>query len=141
MKSIGELYFDSSFFRDEESKTIGQPLIGPNIETLVKNRRGAKGHLTPVGREILEKISSQVSETLGGIKIKVVWDRHCGCSMCPCSPGYRIKGDISFRSTDKTRFSIFVNEDGKVDFSKPQSSWELGYTEVNKLTETFGIVE
>lgn len=140
MKSIGEIYFDSSFFRDEESKTIGQPLIGLNIETLVKNRRGAKGHLTPVGREILDRIVSQIGNTLG-VKVKSVWDRHCGCSMCPCSPGYRIKGDIDFRSNDKTRFNIFVKEDGKVDFRRPKDSWELGYDDVNKLTETFGIVE
>lgn len=136
MKSIGEIYFDSSFFRDEESKTIGQPLIGLNIETLVKNRRGAKGHLTPVGREILNRIVSKVSEVLG-VKVKSVWDRHCGCSMCPCSPGYRIKGDIPFRSTDKTRFNIIVNKDGSVEYRIPKSSYELGHTTHLQLEHKF----
>ena len=96
MKSIGELYFDNTFFSDEESKTIGQPLIGSDIETIVKNRRGAKGHLTPQGRIILDHIVTKLSRVLG-VKVKAVWDKHCGCSMCPCSPGYRIKADIAFR--------------------------------------------
>ena len=136
MKSIGELYFDSVFFQDEESKTIGQPLIGLNIETLIKNRRGAKGHLTPKGREILKQIESQISKTIG-VRIKMVWDKHCGCSMCPCSPGYRIKGDIHFRSTDKTRFSISVGKDGSFRFFQPTYTYELGMSDVEKLTKIF----
>lgn len=136
MKSIGELYFDSSFFTDEESKTIGQPLIGSNIETIVKNRRGAKGKLNPVGREILDRIVAQVSKVLGA-KVKAVWDKHCGCSMCPCSPGYRIKGDIPFYSTDKTRFNMWIGKNGKVEYHIPKSYYELGRTTHQELEKIF----
>ncbi len=136
MKSIGELYFDNSFFNDEESKTIGQPLIGPNIQTIVKNRRGAKGHLTPQGRSILDHIVDEISRVLG-VRVKAVWDKHCGCSMCPCSPGYRIKADIHFSSKDRTRFYMSVLKDGKVEYNIPQITSELGYLTHQDLQKTF----
>jgi len=25
-----------------------------------------------------------------GDTAKIKWDRHCGCGMCPCSPGWRV---------------------------------------------------
>ena len=136
MKSIGELYFDNTFFNDEESKTIGQPLIGPNFETIISNRRGAKGHLTPQGRIILDHIVTRLSRVLG-VKVKAVWDKHCGCSMCPCSPGYRIKADIPFRSTDKTRFWMSVDKKGKITYNIPSSSYELGFTTHEELESSF----
>ena len=136
MKSIGELYFDNSFFNDEESKTIGQPLIGPNIETIMSNRRGAKGHLTPEGRIILDHILTKLSSVLG-VKVKAVWDRHCGCSMCPCSPGYRIKADLPFSSKDTTRFNMWVDKNGEFRYDIPKSSYELGYTTHKELESTF----
>ena len=136
MKSIGELYFDNSFFNDEESKTIGQPLIGSNIETIISNRRGAKGKLTSEGRIHLDHILTKLSRVLGA-SVKAVWDRHCGCSMCPCSPGYRIKADIAFRSTDKTRFYMTVDKKGEIKYFTPKSSYELGFTTHEKLESTF----
>lgn len=30
-----------------------------------------------------------VERFAGGRDIRVRWDRHCGCSMCPCSPGFK----------------------------------------------------
>ena len=136
MKSIGELYFDNSFFNDEESKTIGQPLVGSNIETIVKNRRGAKGHLTPQGRAILDHITESISRVLG-VRVKAVWDKHCGCSMCPCSPGYRIKADIAFFSRENNRFNMVVSKEGKVEYHIPKSSYELGYTTHEDLQKSF----
>ena len=136
MKSIGELYFDNSFFNDEESKTIGQPLVGSNIETIVKNRRGAKGHLTPQGRSILDHIVDEISRVLG-VRVKAVWDKHCGCSMCPCSPGYRIKADITFFSRENNRFNMVVTKEGKTQYHIPNASYELGYLKHQELETTF----
>ena len=136
MKSIGELYFDSSFFTDEESKTIGQPLVGENLETIFKNRRGTKGKLNPIGRKILEEISTKISNVIGS-SVKMVWDRHCGCSMCPCSPGYRIKSDIPFQSKDETRFNLFVNKDGTFEYRIPKKYYELGHTTHLQLEHKF----
>jgi hypothetical protein len=137
MKSIGELYFSTVFFTDEESKTIGQPLLGSNIETIFKNRRGAKGKLTSKGREILEYIETRISVALGGVKVKASWDKHCGCSMCPCSPGYRIKADIPFTSKDDTRFNMWVDSNGEIEYRIPQSKWVLGYDNHQQLDSTF----
>ena len=136
MKSIGELYFDNLFFKDEESKTIGQPLIGPNIETIINNRRFAKGHLNLIGRSILNNIVDNISRVLG-VRVKAVWDKHCGCSMCPCSPGYRIKADIPFSSKNNNRFNIVVHSDGKVEYHIPKASYELGYTTHEDLQKSF----
>jgi hypothetical protein len=136
MKSIGEVYFDSSYFIDEESKTIGQPLIGENIETIFKNRRGAKGKLNEVGRKILEHISQNVSSVIGS-SVKMTWDKHCGCSMCPCSPGYRVKTDIPFKSKDDTRFNIFINNDGSIEYRTPKRYFELGHSVHEELRNKF----
>jgi hypothetical protein len=89
-----------------------------------------------MGREILKQIESKISEVVG-VRIKMVWDKHCGCSMCPCSPGYRIKGDIPFRSTEHTRFSISVTKDGSFIFFQPKYTYELGYKDVETLTKIF----
>ena len=136
MKSIGELYFDNKFFSDEASKTIGQPLLGPDMMTIFENRRGAKGKLTSEGRNALDYIVSNISRVLG-VKVKAVWDRHCGCSMCPCSPGYRIKADIPFSSKEDTRFNMWVQKDGTFDYRLPKTNYELGYTTHKELESTF----
>jgi len=140
-RSIGELYFESTFFKDEESKTIGQPIIGENAMTILSNRRKVKGHLTPEGREVLENILTKVSNVLG-TPVKAVWDKYCGCSMCPCSPGYRIKAVFDadqwrFNSKDDTRFNIYVRNNGEIDYRIPQSKWELGYENHEQLVSTF----
>lgn len=143
-KSIGELYFESTFFKDEESKTIGQPIIGENAMTILSNRRKAKGHLTPEGREVLEGILAKVSNVLG-MPVKAVWDKHCGCSMCPCSPGYRIKAVFDkgsyrgwrFNSKDETRFNMWVTNDGEITYRTPKSKWNLGYDNHEQLESTF----
>ena len=138
MKSIGEVYFDSPFFKGEEEQTIGQPIIGPNAMTIFENRRKVKGHLTTEGREKLEQFISEVKRIFKVDKVKAVWDKHCGCSMCPCSPGYRIKieGNYRYRSSESTRFNLHVNKNG-FQFFKPKDRWNIGYVEVDELEKTF----
>jgi len=137
MKSIGEIYFDSSFFNDEASKTIGQPIIGENALEIFQNRRNIKGRLTAEGQIHLNKIINDLKSIFNEDEIKVVWDRFCGCSMCPCSPGYRVKINREIRSLDKYRFSLSIDKKGEYTFKAPDYSFEIGKPNVDKLEKTF----
>lgn len=137
MKSIGGIYFDSSFFTDEASKTIGQPLVGENAQEIFENRRKVKGKLNAEGQIYLNKILSDLKEIFNKDEIKVVWDKFCGCSMCPCSPGYRVKISRDVRSLEKYRFSLWINEKGEYTFRSPQYGFEIGPDNVKKLETTF----
>lgn len=127
---------------DEAAKTIGAPAIGPDALTIIENRRKVKGRLSDLGAQELHKVVSIVKEIYPDTEVKVTWDRHCGCSMCPCSPGYRIKvkSERSFVSNEKNRFSLHVeNENGetKYTFFKPKDSYWIGYGNVEKMMEVF----
>lgn len=137
MKSIGEIYLDSSFFNDEASKTIGQPIVGEDALKILENRRNAKGRLTAEGQIHLNKILDEIKKIFKNNEVKAVWDKHCGCSMCPCSPGYRIKINREVRSLEKYRFSLFINENGEYKFISPQYAFEIGYDNVKRLEEKF----
>jgi len=142
MVSIGEVYLDSDFFNDEDegAKTIGQAIIGENAQEIFENRRKVKGLLTPLGKSKLDYVISEIKSIFNTNDVKAVWDKHCGCSMCPCSPGYRIKisEDVvrTSRSKDTTRFNLFIGTKGKKYYS-PKSSWEIGYESVDKLKKVF----
>lgn len=50
--------------------------------------------------KVLESISKTDPDLFGRIKdLKWGWDRYCGCSMCPCSPGFIGEGGY-YESTD-----------------------------------------
>ena len=145
-RSIGEVYLGSnSMFSedDEAAKTIGQPALGENALQIIENRRKVKGRLSDKGAEELNKVVDKVKSVFPDAQVKVTWDRYCGCSMCPCSPGYRIKIDkeSSMPSKDIYRFSLFVEENKKgktkYKFLKPKDSWVIGYDEVRKLENEF----
>ena len=137
MKSIGEVYLDPSFFKDEASKTIGQPAMGPDVDLIIQNRRKTKGRLTAEGQIHLNKILDEIKKIFKNNEIKAMWDRHCGCSMCPCSPGYRIKINREVRSLEKYRFSLWVGEDGSYRFARPDFEFEIGGANVDKMEEVF----
>ena len=142
--SIGEVYLDSYFFKDEDegAKTIGQPMIGENAQQIFENRRKVKGLLTPLGKDKLNHIVSEIKGIFKTEDVKAVWDRHCGCSMCPCSPGYRIKvSSESLRSwygtsKNSNRFNIHITTEGDI-FFKPKDSWMIGYNNVGELEKIF----
>lgn len=144
-RSIGEVYLGSaSMFseEDEAARTIGQPAIGENLLQIIENRRKVKGRLSDKGAEELKKVVDKVKSVFPDAQIKVTWDRYCGCSMCPCSPGYRIKidKDTKMPSKDIYRFSLHVEENnGKTEYTffKPKDSWVVGYDEVRKLENEF----
>lgn len=137
MKSIGEIYFDSSFFVDEASRTVGAVAIGPNAMEIIQNRQEAKGRLNLDGQTHLEKIRRDIQEIFKTQNVKIVWDKYCGCSMCPCSPGYRIKIDREMKSLDKYRFSLWINKEGEYKFKKPEYCFEIGFDNIEKIEKTF----
>jgi len=143
-RSIGEIYLDSSMFSsdDEAAQTIGKSAIGQDMLKIIENRRKVKGRLNDFGAEQLKEVLEKVKELYPGDEIKVTWDRHCGCSMCPCSPGYRIKvkTDRGFTSNEKVRFSLHLtNENGKVNYTffRPKDSYWVGYDKIEKLEKKF----
>lgn len=143
-RSIGEIYLDSSFFADEDegAKTIGQVAIGENAVEILMNRRKVKGRLNDAGYAELKKAIDQVKKIYPDNEVKVTWDKYCGCSMCPCSPGYRIKvnAGMSMASNGKYRFSLHVSkEKGKVKyhFFRPKDSWNIGYDKAKEIESAF----
>jgi len=142
--SIGEVYLNSDMFssNDETNKTIGDPAIGPNAVEIINNRRKVKGRLTEEGTVELEKIIAKVKEAFPQNEVKAEWDIHCGCSMCPCSPGYRIKTDSISKagSREEYRFNLWVkkNDTGiEYDFRKAKDNWLIGSEVDGKLQEVF----
>lgn len=143
-RSIGEVYLESDMFSedDEAAKTIGAIAIGPNAPQVFENRRKVKGRLSDLGAQELQKVVSIIKKIYPDKEFKVTWDRYCGCSMCPCSPGYRIKmkTDRHFTSNGTNRFSLFVEkENGKTNyrFIRPKDAYWMGYDNVDKLEKTF----
>lgn len=142
LKSIGEVYLESNFFNenDQAAKTIGQPLIGENVNEIFENRRKIKGILTPLGKQKLNDIISEIKIIFKTDNVKAVWDKHCGCSMCPCSPGFRIKiASEAVRyggGRDKDRFNLHISNNG-FTFYKPKDSWMIGYDNVSELEKIF----
>jgi len=137
MKSIGDVYLDASFFNDEASKTIGQPAVGPDAVEIILNRKKAKGKLNAEGQIHLNKILDEIKRILKTDEVKAVWDKFCGCSMCPCSPGYRIKINREVRSLEKYRFSLAVLEDGTYRFNRPDYDFEIGSAKVDEMEKVF----
>jgi hypothetical protein len=127
---------------DEAAKTIGEAAVGPDFMKIIENRRKVKGRLSESGKAELEKVVAKVKGLFPDSEVKAAWDIHCGCSMCPCSPGYRIKVKMknNFTSNDKSRFSLHIeSEEGKAKYSffKPKDSWQMGYDNVDKLEKEF----
>jgi hypothetical protein len=137
MKSIGDVYLDASFFNDKASKTIGKPAAGPDTIKIIKNRREAKGKLTTKGQIQLNKILDEIKRILKTDEVKAVWDKFCGCSMCPCSPGYRIKINRDVKSLEKYRFSLWVDKKGYYEFNRPDYDFEIGRDHVDEMEKTF----
>lgn len=143
-RSIGEIYLGSEMFSDEDeaAKTIGEAAVGPDAVKIIENRRKVKGRLSELGKAELEKVVAKVKRLFPDSEVKAAWDIHCGCSMCPCSPGYRIKVKAQriHSSSDKSRFNLhIVSEEGKVKYTffKPEDSWTIGYDNVEKLVKEF----
>lgn len=57
-------------------------------------------------RQLVEETIAREFPAFAGVPIKIRWDRHCGCRMCPCSPGYVV--DLVDRSS-VSKINIWVD--------------------------------
>lgn len=128
-RKLGAAYLDSSMFLDEANQTTGTPIIGPNMEQLINNRRNVTSRLTEAGKEALRMIKAKFRREYN-VDVALRWDIHAGCGGCPCSPGFSIKipteqlnkytRNYSSRLREDEQFKVWVNEDGSLDFRIPK---------------------
>jgi hypothetical protein len=124
MKRIAELYLRGDAFADEANQTIGKPAL---TDEVINNRRRVTSRLTDVGREQLAKVADYFAKNYG-VEVKFKWNIHCGCNMCPCSPGFDVlvncKG-YRLQMRDENRANIWFKEDGKMDFREPEMKYRF----------------
>ena len=125
---IGRFFLDERFFESPANKTIGKPIVGPDMETILENRRNVTSLVNREGKQIQEKVYAYFMDNYG-LRTKLSWSKMAGCSMCPCSPGFRIvaivdrdcKPYASFK--ENCHFRIFTNADGDLDIRQPKNSY------------------
>lgn len=126
---IGGVFMSAKNYADEANQTIGAPLV-PNLETVLMNRRNVTNRLSKTGLEAKEKIIKFFKKEYG-LEVELVWDIHAGCTMCPCSPGYKIMVKFNrdyerySRLREQDKFKIFVGGRGGLKIEKPSATWEL----------------
>lgn len=132
MNKIGTLYLDPKHYASEANQTVGAPIVGPNMEVLIANRRESDSALTPAGEKVLEQVRYHFKANYN-VKVYIRWSRFAGCSTCPCSPGFNImvaKEDFFLSrferrgaQRDARMWSIWGQEDGTLDLRVPTSDY------------------
>jgi hypothetical protein len=116
---IAECYPTSNMYNEEAGKTVGQAALSLEV---IQNRRKVQGRLTPQGKDAVLKAMELLQPLFGpNVKLSAKFDRHCGCSMCPCSPGMKIMAEFSIehrdtyyaRSREESRMAIFLDDNDK----------------------------
>jgi hypothetical protein len=121
MKKIGECYLARNMFLDEANKTIGKPIVGPDMVTLIENRRRVTGRVTDEGKAALRRVADEFFIRYG-VEVKLVWSANCGCSMCPCSPGFKVMAEEGIktwwgrRDRDNFEVNVYFDDNGWMDF-------------------------
>lgn len=121
-------------------KTMGKPATGPNMVDIIANRRrlSKQPKLSPKGELFLKKVRGWFFRKFNGLKIDFKWDIKCGCTMCPCSPGFKIFAikddksrqlfDYNYRIRENDRFDIWSDDkdiDARLKRSLASSGWLL----------------
>lgn len=116
---IGELFLRGECFADEANQTIGAPALS---EEVFLNRRRVTSRLTEEGKAA-KKLVIEHFKSEYGLDIKLRWSAYCGCSMCPCSPGFNIivEGASQWRPRGSSCLDVSVNA-GKVEVKVPKNS-------------------
>lgn len=151
--TIGVVYLDSKFFNDEAAETMGKPIVGADMAKIIANRRAVKGRLTLAGQKALWEAEEFLLHKYGEwLDLEIKWDRHAGCSTCPCSPGFKVKLETegwakpqdfrerSLRGSQRGReiepkFTMWVDKNGKHDFRAPKVSQMLEWLIVHLNTK------
>ena len=118
---ICELYPDNSMYQDDANQTIGKPIF--DYQTIA-NRRNVSNKLNPDGKQFIEKVKQYFRDNFN-IEVKASFSKHCGCSMCPCSPGFKIICESDtlspIKSRNDFRMKIWGNEKGDLDIRYPKN--------------------
>lgn len=112
--TVAKLYLGAEYFIDEANKTIGAPALSDEV---IMNRRNATEKVNDKGRAAKNEVKQYFKEKFN-IDVRFKWDIKCGCSMCPCSPGFRVyaKHDsvlyIGYIKRGSYAFNIYTDEKG-----------------------------
>lgn len=97
---------------------------GKILEDLAWRRNHEKpNHLKPFVAEAIKSFLADKDHTLDDVTI--VYDRYCGCSMCPCSPGFVVR---SKKRMSTMRFDIWLDWNktkGEIVLDKKTSQYEI----------------
>ena len=125
---IAEVYMNAKSFADEANKTIGAPAI---TEEVILNRRKVTGRLTEIGEINKQKVIDYF-KTNYSIDVKLKWNVKCGCSSCPCSPGFDVMVEETaissawiFRGRGKgcLRVNIWFEDCGDMKVREPKTNY------------------
>jgi len=137
-KSFCELYLDAECFMDEANKTIGKPGISMEV---FENRRKVTSRLTNKGEDVVKTILGIFEKHLGR-EVVAKWDRYCGCSMCPCSPGFRLKTNLGTHRQMKEddRIQIYIS-DFKIERMDTPNFWKQNTATEKQLRNAIQEIE
>ena len=80
MESFQKLFIWWNF---EEGNTIEKMFFSRNFRPNEKLKAILKD-------ELIAKLNENLTKKLVSDDIELAWDKRCGCTMCPCSPGYNV---------------------------------------------------
>jgi hypothetical protein len=147
---VGSIYLHGEqWYTGDAEKTIGQPLLGVNAQKIAENRYAVTGKLTPDGEDALQRATATFRDLIKAdpkIKLVVKWDIHCGCTMCPCSPGFKVHVEYnreavdapaslkSRRTAEMTWHNVQVTSDREIKSHKSPYAVVLNFiAQLNKL--------
>lgn len=142
MKKIGVLYLEPEHFLDEANKTIGLPLVGPDLPQIFRNRRQVTNRLNDAGKRMKSEAVHYFKKTFN-IDVILRWSIHAGCSMCPCSPGFVILTDNQNtryygRLKDNQEINIWVKA-GRLDVRLPENEYRMPIVDRSPVLEPLGL--
>lgn len=76
--------------------------------------RQTRGKLKKECQEMLDQIVDMIKCVSNEIDIKIKYSPYAGCSICPCSPGYIITGNIIKDRNQKRKKAFYVDEKGQI---------------------------
>lgn len=120
-RRIGSVYLPSSAFNEAAAETIGQPALS---EKVIFNRRSVKGKLNEDGKLMLANVAIAMEREFN-VQVEFKWDRKCGCTMCPCSPGFKMFAKVpgSYIRGRNQQITFYVNTDGQIEIKYAKSTY------------------
>lgn len=114
-KTIAKVYVSPDLYLDEPNKDIGKAPVGEDFLSILENRRHVTSRMSEKGQRLMNKLKKSIEKRFERKVGKIKFDRHCGCTMCPCSPGFRIMVQVTRNEyTTGHLLDIWLTGDGKI---------------------------